>query len=116
MRVLVLEAGDLHLGYLGCYGNDWVATPNLDRLASEGIVFDWHIADQPELQATTSWHERSVGTGHYAIPQVEGSRVRQNAGGPDDSARILATAAMKMPHVMSCAELASFAVNAARSL
>jgi arylsulfatase A-like enzyme len=68
MKIIVLEACGLHLGYLGCYGNDWVATPNLDRMAAEGVVFDWHFADQPELTPTTPWHERSVGTGCYAFP------------------------------------------------
>jgi arylsulfatase A-like enzyme len=48
MKIVVIEASALHLGFLGCYGNDWVATPNLDRLAAEGIVFDQHIADWPE--------------------------------------------------------------------
>ncbi len=66
MKIVVLEANALHLGYLGCYGNDWVATPNLDRLASEGAVFDAHIADQPDLSLETPWADRSVATGSYA--------------------------------------------------
>jgi arylsulfatase A-like enzyme len=45
MKALILEVPALHLGYLGCYGNDWVATPALDRLAAEGVVFDGHFAD-----------------------------------------------------------------------
>ncbi len=49
MRILVLSACGLRPDYLGCYGNDWVATPTLDRLASEGIVFDRHYADGPQL-------------------------------------------------------------------
>lgn len=48
-RTLVLHASALHIGYIGCYGNDEVVTPNLDRLAEEGVVFDWHIADQPRI-------------------------------------------------------------------
>lgn len=68
MKILVLEALGLHLGYLGCYGNDWVATPNLDRLAAEGIVFDCHIADQPDLQSSLPLHQRSAGTGCYTRP------------------------------------------------
>src|SRR6478672_1102760 len=68
MRLLVLEALGLHLGYLGCYGNDWVATPNLDRLAAEGVVFDAHFADQPDLNSTIPWHQRSVGAGRHARP------------------------------------------------
>ena len=49
MKILVIEAFGLHVGYLGCYGNEWVATPHLDRLAVDGVVFDWHIVDRPEL-------------------------------------------------------------------
>jgi hypothetical protein len=45
MKAVVLEVPALHLGYLGCYGNEWVATPALDRLAAEGVVFDQHISD-----------------------------------------------------------------------
>src|SRR5947209_6725045 len=44
MKALVLELADLHLGYLGCYGNEWVATPALDRFAAQGVVFDQHFA------------------------------------------------------------------------
>ncbi len=47
MKILVVEASALHLGFLGCYGNDWVATPNLDRLAAESVVFDRHFVDFP---------------------------------------------------------------------
>ncbi|MBI2808518.1 MAG: sulfatase-like hydrolase/transferase [Planctomycetes bacterium] len=68
MKILAIETWGLNLAYVGCYGNDWVATPNLDRLAAEGIVFDNHIVDQPELRAGTPWHQRSVGTGRYALP------------------------------------------------
>ena len=45
MKILVLEAFGLHLGYLGCYGNDWLATPAFDQLAAEAFVFDQHFAD-----------------------------------------------------------------------
>lgn len=48
MKILVLDACALHVGYLGCYGNDWVATPALDRLASQAVVFDQHYVTSPE--------------------------------------------------------------------
>lgn len=100
MKIIVIEAIGLHLGYLGCYGNDWVATPNLDRLASEGIVFDWHIADQPELQAKTPWHERSVGTGRYAFPCQ-----------PPAASNLALT-----PRVVRCERLSSFASDASGAI
>src|SRR5262245_52331192 len=45
MKILLLHVTGLHLGYVGCYGNDWVSTPALDWLAAEGVVFDQHYAD-----------------------------------------------------------------------
>jgi arylsulfatase A-like enzyme len=61
MNILVLDVPGLHVGYLGAYGNDWVGTPNIDRLAAEGVVFDRHYYDveQPEPFA---W------TGHRPLP------------------------------------------------
>src|SRR5262245_26199419 len=53
MKIVVLDACALHLGYLGCYGNDWVATPNLDRLASAGLVADWHFVETPQTTLAT---------------------------------------------------------------
>jgi arylsulfatase A-like enzyme len=47
MNVLVLSIPGLRPHYLGCYGNEWVATPALDRLATQGVVFDRHYADCP---------------------------------------------------------------------
>ncbi len=45
MKILLLDVPALRLGYLGCYGNDWVATPNIDRLACDSIVFEQHYFD-----------------------------------------------------------------------
>src|SRR5208282_2608836 len=66
MKVLVVVASGLHLGYLGCYGNLWIETPCLDRLAAEGIVFDQHYADCPASNFRTSW------TGRYCFPGLDG--------------------------------------------
>lgn len=68
MRILVIEAAALHLGYVGCYGSDWVATPNLDRLAAESVVFDQHLADAPEPFSAAAWWQRSAATGMYQFP------------------------------------------------
>lgn len=48
-KLLVLHSSALHLGYIGCYGNDDAVTPNLDRLADEGVVFDQHFAQHPRI-------------------------------------------------------------------
>ncbi|MSU78318.1 MAG: hypothetical protein EXS16_09495 [Gemmataceae bacterium] len=93
MKILVIEATGLSTAFIGCYGNDWVATPNLDRLAAEGVVFDWHIADQPELLRDRPWAERSIASGHHSNGPVVFS-----------------------PSVVRCADLASFANDAIRAI
>lgn len=47
MKILVVEVVGLPPAFLGCYGNAWVATPTLDRLAWEGVVFDRHFVERP---------------------------------------------------------------------
>ena len=42
MRTLFLVLDTVRADYLGCYGNRWVQTPNLDRLATAGFAFDNH--------------------------------------------------------------------------
>jgi arylsulfatase len=37
---IVFITDDISVGDIGAYGNDFVKTPNLDRLAQEGLVFD----------------------------------------------------------------------------
>jgi hypothetical protein len=67
MKVLMVVARGLHLGYIGCYGNEWVQTPALDQLAAEGVVFDQHYADQPDAAgARRAWR-----TGCYQFPSVK---------------------------------------------
>jgi arylsulfatase A-like enzyme len=67
MRVIVIEAPGLNLGYIGCYGNEWVTTPTLDRLAVQGIVFDQHYADCPDsARAYDAWQ-----TGRYRFPHPD---------------------------------------------
>jgi arylsulfatase A-like enzyme len=67
MNVIVVVCNSLHLGFLGAYGNAWIETPNLDRLASEGIVFDHHFPEN----LTTLPTRRSWWTGRYGFPDAE---------------------------------------------
>jgi arylsulfatase A-like enzyme len=48
---VVVSFDRLHAGHIGCCGNDWIETPNLDRLAAEAVVFDQHFAENLDLQA-----------------------------------------------------------------
>src|SRR3546814_18229950 len=46
-NILIILADDLGWGDLGCYGNDQVVTPHLDRLAREGMRFTQPYAPAP---------------------------------------------------------------------
>jgi arylsulfatase A-like enzyme len=49
MNAICLVVDRLHAGYLGAYGNSWIDTPALDRLASQSVVFDRALVDSPHL-------------------------------------------------------------------
>jgi arylsulfatase A-like enzyme len=49
---LFIMADDMGWADIGCYGREDVATPNLDRLAREGIKFDHAYANSPVCSPT----------------------------------------------------------------
>ncbi len=46
-NILFILADDLGYGELGCYGQEKIQTPNLDRLASQGMRFLQHYSGAP---------------------------------------------------------------------
>jgi len=54
--------------YLGCYGNDWIETPNFDRVASEGALFEDAVCQIP----TTLSSHTAILTSLY--PRTNGVR------------------------------------------
>jgi len=40
MNIIFIISDSLRYDHLGCYGNDWIETPNIDRLAQESVVFE----------------------------------------------------------------------------
>ncbi len=71
-NVLLLTLDTLRADALGCYGNPTIKTPNLDRLASEGVLFEDAICQIP---ATLTSHT-AILTGLY--PKTTGVRFRTN--------------------------------------
>jgi len=65
MQAIVLTFDHLPVGFLGCYGNDWIETPNFDRLAAESVVFEQHFGEN--FSATAGEH--SWWTGCYHFPR-----------------------------------------------
>ncbi len=83
MNLISLVIDGLHVGYLGCYGNSWIATPNVDRLAADGFLFDQALIDSPDLAAQyASLFAASHSAGPGSGQQTSGSLIdRLRAGG-----------------------------------
>ena len=47
LNVILITLDTLRADHLSCYDKRFVATPNLDRLAAEGILFEQCIAQTP---------------------------------------------------------------------
>src|SRR5262245_471095 len=43
-NIVLIVADDLGWGDLGCYGQQKIRTPNIDRLAREGMLFRQHYS------------------------------------------------------------------------
>jgi arylsulfatase A-like enzyme len=63
VNVVVILADDLGLRDLGCYGNPYFATPNIDRMAAEGTRFTNAYAACPVCSPTRA----SILTGRYPV-------------------------------------------------
>jgi choline-sulfatase len=71
MRILYLDIDTLRPDHLGCYGYHRNTSPNIDRIASEGLIFNnYHCSDAPCLPSRTALttgrfgiHTRVVGHG-----------------------------------------------------
>ncbi len=50
MNAICLVFDRLHAGYVGAYGNSWIDTPWLDRLASQSLLLDCALVDSPDLE------------------------------------------------------------------
>lgn len=46
-NVIVIYIDDMGIGDIGCYGGRFVPTPNIDRLAAEGLVFSQYYSAAP---------------------------------------------------------------------
>lgn len=67
-HLILITCDQLRMDALGCYGNPHVKTPNIDRLAETGVLFDHGFAACP----VCSPNRGSMATGRY--PSIHGLR------------------------------------------
>ncbi|MDG1893441.1 MAG: arylsulfatase [Fuerstiella sp.] len=63
-NIVCIMADDLGYGDLGCYGQKLIATPQIDRLASEGMRFTQAYAGGPVCTSSRSVLMTGLHTGH----------------------------------------------------
>ena len=66
-NIIYIYADDLGYGELGCYGQQKIKTPNLDRLAREGIRFTQHYTGTPVCAPARAMLMTGKHAGHSAI-------------------------------------------------
>src|SRR5688500_5776989 len=79
-NIIFILADDLGWGDLSCYGNTFLRTPNLDRLAEAGTLFTQFYVNgsvcSPSRSAffTSQYPPRNRIHGHYAPPEQDAER------------------------------------------
>lgn len=63
-NVIVVVADTLRIAFLGCYGNDWICTPSIDRFAQQSVRF---TRAHPECLPTIPTR-RTLHSGRRAFP------------------------------------------------
>ena len=71
-NAIVVMFDSLQFNYLGCYGNDWIKTPNFDRFAREGVLLENCYGEgMPTVPVRRCMH-----TGRYTLFSIGWSPLR----------------------------------------
>jgi len=73
-NIIFLIADDAGYGDFGCYGQDIFTTPNIDRMASEGILFTQHYSGSTVCAPSRSSLLTGQHTGHTFIRGNKGMK------------------------------------------
>ncbi len=66
-NVVYILADDLGIGDLGCYGQKIISTPNIDRLAKQGLLFENHYSGSTVSAPSRSSLMTGLHTGHTPV-------------------------------------------------
>lgn len=67
VNIIYILADDLGYGDLGCYGQDKIETPNIDKLAAGGIIFTNHYSGSTVCAPSRSALMTGMHTGHTPV-------------------------------------------------
>ena len=66
-NIIYIMCDDMGYGDLGCYGQQYIATPNIDRLASQGMRFTQAYAGSPVSAPSRATFMTGQHTGHTHV-------------------------------------------------
>jgi len=81
-NIIYILADDLGYNELGCYGQKYIRTPNVDRIAREGIRFTQHYAGSPVCAPSRCVLMTGKHSGHAYIRNNGNPKERKRPGGP----------------------------------
>ena len=87
-NIIYILADDLGYGHLGCYGQKEIETPNIDRMAGEGMRFTDHYAGSALCAPSRCVLMTGLHTGHCFIRNNKRLPVEGNVPIPADSQTI----------------------------
>lgn len=91
-NIIFILADDLGYGDIGCYGQQKIATPNIDKLASQGLKFTDFYSGSTVCAPARSAFMTGLHTGHTAI--------RGNRGIPPEGQFPLPSTAITFPMIL----------------
>lgn len=83
-NIILIMADDLGYGELGCYGQEWIQTPNIDRIAADGIRFTQFYSGAPVCAPARCMLMTGKHSGHSYIRGNGNPKDRQGKGSPND--------------------------------
>jgi len=105
MRVLYLDLDTLRPDHLGCYGYHRDTSPNIDRIASEGVRFDrYYCSDAPCLPSRSALMSGQFGI-HSGVVNHGGANAERRGEGAQRGFRDALGAGMALPYVFRRAGL-----------
>ncbi|MBL8899917.1 MAG: sulfatase-like hydrolase/transferase, partial [Planctomycetes bacterium] len=106
-NIVLILADDLGYGELGCYGQEKIKTPHLDRLAAEGLRFTQAYSGAPVCAPSRCVLLTGKHTGHA---EIRGNREQKDANGKSlEGQHPLSAAALTLPQLFQRAGYATAA-------
>ncbi|MCE2432017.1 MAG: sulfatase-like hydrolase/transferase, partial [Candidatus Latescibacteria bacterium] len=84
-NIIYILSDDLGYGDLGCFGQEFIYTPNIDRIASEGIRFTDHYAGSSVCAPSRCVLMTGLHTGHCYVRDNRALSIEGNVPIPGDT-------------------------------